>query len=980
MSHFRYILFTISILLISSISTYGQSKFKLAKKKSKEEFWVDSVFNSLSTSEKIGQLIIIRAHSDRSAEYSESVAELIRNQKVGGLCFFQGGPERQVNLVNYYQRISKTPLLVTIDGEWGIGMRLDSCIIFPHQMTLGAIRNDSLIYQMGIEVAKQCKAVGVQLNFAPVVDVNNNAKNPVINSRSFGENPELVARKALMYMLGMQSQGILCSAKHFPGHGDTDSDSHQMLPTITAKGKDLDSIHLYPFQRLFNANIASVMAAHLYVPALDSTKAASCLSPVIINDLLRYEMKFKGLCITDALEMKGVSDYYETGNLTVLALLAGNDLLLMPADVATSIDSVLSAMKTGLLDSLDIFGRVKKVLHYKYQAGLNHWTPLEKNQSAKIIHSPEAEKLVNVLFANALTLLSNPNDILPLTTNEDKKVAIVSVGVPSRNTFSLIAKQYRNLDLFSIYSNASTSEIINLDTQLQSYDIVILAVIRTSSKAKKDYGIYPSTLELANRIASHSQLILDLHSNPYSANQFIHLAEKNPILISYQYTTATMEAAAEAIFGGNEINGQLPVSISPAFPQGFGLELKKKRLSFVIPEELNISKASIRRIDQIIENGLAAKAYPGCQVLIAKDGQIFYRKNFGYYSFEKQQAVSDSSIYDLASVTKVLSTTLSTMSLVDQQKIDIDQSLKYYLPETNKTNKENIIIRDLLSHQARLKAYYPFYASSMKYNQLKPNLYRQKAEPNYSHRVSENLYILDSYSDTMFHKLIKSDLTPDKKYLYSDLGMFIMRRIIEKQSGMNLSDYVNKTFYQPLGLQSIGYQPLNRFPKSQMPPTEIDNYFRKDTIQGTVHDQSAAMMGGIEGHAGLFSNSLDVAILSQMLLQKGNYGGQQYLSAEVIEEFTRQQFPITGNRRGLGFDKPLPNHQDGGPSCPAASPKSFGHSGFTGTYFWVDPENQIIVVFLSNRTYPTAANKKLLNLGTRVLIQKEIYSIFNITF
>lgn len=990
MQQYRLTLLIISILTFNFITAYGQEKnyADLAYNNDSittpailsEEQWVDSVFNSLSSKEKIAQMIMIRAHSNLSKSYHKKVADIIINQKVGGLCFFQGGPIRQIDLVNYYQKISITPLLIAIDGEWGVSMRLDSAIKFPRQMTLGAIQNDSLIYRMGIEVAKQCEAVGVNLNFAPVADVNNNAANPVINSRSFGENPNMVAQKASMYMKGMQSQHLLTCAKHFPGHGDTDSDSHKTLPSVNASRHDLDSIHFQPFIKLINEGIASVMVAHLYIPSIDNTpNRASTLSPLIVDSLLKRQFHFQGLAITDALEMQGVSDYFAAGKLEVMALQAGNDILLMPHDAAISIDSIYDAMRKGTLDSNDIYLRVRKILKYKYIANLNSIKTLQKENVYATLHSLTAKALKKQLFRSAITLIQNDDNIIPLTTDLKKSVAVVSVGTGKINAFSQTIRKYRSADLYSIRRNANTSEIQELANKLKKYDYVVLTILNTNNSPSKNYGIYSSSYDLANLIGQYSKLIIDVHANPYAVDRFISSANNSSIIISYQEDSLAQEAAAEAIFGGNTINGKLPVSINDSVKQGFGLEIKKKRLSFGIPEEIGISSDSTLKIDTIIQNGINEGAFPGCQVLVAKDGFVFYKKNFGNQTYSKKSPqITDTTIYDLASITKALSTTLAIMKLADENKIDIDQKLKYYLPELDSTNKGNILIRDLLAHQSQLTPWIPFFLHSIKNNKLDTNIYKTHPTKGYTTEVTPNIYILDSYVDSIMQEIALSELLQKKKYRYSDIGMYYMRRIVEQQSGTNIYDYLKENFYEPLGLNMICFKPLERFPKEQISPTEEDKYFRHEIIQGTVHDPGAAMVGGIEGHAGLFSNSQNIAVLSQMLLQMGTYADSCYISRITLKDFSRQQFPLNNNRRGLGFDKPVPNHSSGGPSCPEVSSNSFGHSGFTGTLFWVDPDNGIIFIFLSNRTFPTAENRKLLDMNIRTNIQKEIYNLFEI--
>ena len=979
------ILFLLSLIVLSS-SIFAQNQDSLQNdsviiipKIQSQAEWVDSIFNSLSEDEKIAQLFMIRAHSNKNKAYHEMVADEIRTNKVGGVCFFQGGPIRQIDLVNYYQKISKTPLFVAIDGEWGISMRLDSTDKYPRQMTLGAINNDSLIYKMGTQVAEQCKLVGVNMNFAPVVDVNNNPNNPVINSRSFGENPNRVANKALAYMLGMQNNSVMAVAKHFPGHGDTDSDSHKTLPTVNANLHDIDSIHLPPFRKLIEHNVGGVMVAHLFIPAIDTTTGrASSLSPKTVNGILKDSLGFKGLAITDALEMKGVANYYKPGDLEVKALLAGNDILLMPKDVKTSVDAIKQAIKDSIINQEYVDYKVKKVLIQKYQMGLNQWHDLQKVDIYNRINTPAEKALVKQLYRAAITLVKNDSNILPLSTNNKTKVAVVTIGFSKDNAFSKRISDYRKIDRYHLKSREELTSVKTMVDKLKNYDVVVVCIAKTSNSARKNYGIFQSSIDFTNLMAQETKVVVDIQANPYSLDRFTEGSAADAIIVSYQDNDAALEAAAEGLFGGFEINGTLPVGASKKYPAGFGLTLKKKRLSFGFPEEVGINSDSLGLIDSIIQFGIDTGAYPGCQVLVAKDGIIIYDRAFGSQIYEKKDSIDLDNIYDLASITKVLATTLSVMRLADEGKIDVDQKVKYYIPELDSTNKGELLIRDVMSHQARLKPWIPFYTHTLIDGKLNQYLYSKTPKGGYTTKVADSMYILDSYSDSIWENIINSNLLRKSKYRYSDLGFYIMKEIVERQANTSIDNYVDSVFYQPMGLHSIGFLPLTRFDTNLIVPTEKDKYFRHQLVHGYVHDQGCAMMGGVEGHAGLFSNSLDVAILAQMLLQKGSYGGFNYIDSVEIEDFTRQQFPLNDNRRGLGFDKPLPNPEEGGPTCELVSSQSFGHSGFTGTYFWVDPKYNLVYVFLSNRVYPDAENHLLIKLDIRTRIQEKIYRAMDV--
>lgn len=936
--------------------------------------WIDSVFNSLSDDEKIGQLFMIRAHSNKSREYHLNVKKQIEQYKVGGVCFFQGGPGRQIALVNEYNLASDIPLFVAIDGEWGVGMRLDSVIDFPHQMTLGATNDPKLIYKIGLAFGKQCKSVGVNINFAPVADVNSNPDNPVINYRSFGENPQRTAEFSWQIAHGMQDENVYACAKHFPGHGDTKSDSHKTLPTVKGNTKLLDSLHLFPFKYLSEKGIKSVMVAHLFVPAYDTTAGrASSLSPKIVNGLLFDSLNFKGLAITDALEMKGVSSYFEPGEIELRALMAGNDILLMPPNIDKAIAKIKEAVSTGIIEKEYLDNKIKKILFAKYDLGLNQKKVVDSKTYKTVLNSEENKSLILRSYKEAMTLVINKNDIIPLTSGGSKTMAVVSIGVSESNQFSNNIKKHHKISTFSLPNKPSLSQAQNLADKLKKYDLVIVNVMNTNNSAQNNYGISQTSVDFVNLICQSTKVILVVSANPYAAGRFIEQCESEAVMITYEDNSLTREIAANSLFGADPISGKLPVSISSKYREGHGIKTKKTILGTSTPEETGFQSEKLNRIDSIIKDGIIQGAYPGARVLIAKKGQIFYNKSFGNLTYEGDDSVEENTIYDLASVTKTMATTLAVMKLVEEKKLDIDLRLMDYLPELKGTNKGGIYIRELLAHQARLEPWIPLYLKIIPEQQIDTNVLSRSPKERYSKRVSESLYILDSYSDSMILEITNSKLLPQNKYKYSDLGMYYMKAIIERITNTTLDKYCDSVFYNELNLSYTAFNPLNRFDISMIAPTEMDKYFRNELIRGYVHDQGAAMLGGVGGHAGLFSTADDMAILCQMLLQNGKYGNISYIDSTVLEDFTRRQFPLNHNRRGLGFDKPLPLNQSGGPTCPLVSSKSYGHSGFTGTYFWIDPEYDLIYIFLSNRVYPSAENRKLITLGIRTKIQEEIY-------
>lgn len=941
-----------------------------------ETRWVDSVFNSLNADQRLAQLFMVAAYSNKDMKHVREIRELIQNYHIGGLIFMQGGPKREARLNNYYQNLSKTPLLIAIDGEWGLAMRLDSTPRYPRQMTLGAIKNDSLIFYMGKQIARECKRMGIHVNFAPVADVNNNAENPVIGTRSFGENKYNVANKAVMYMKGMQAEGVMANGKHFPGHGDTDTDSHKALPIITGCRERLDTLELYTFRRLFDEGLSSIMVAHLYVPCYDTAKnTASTLSPYIINDLLKQELGFKGLVFTDALNMKGVASYYEPGMVDVKALLAGNDVLLFAEDVPKAMEQIKIAVGKGQITQDEIDARCKKILKAKY------WCGLHKNQfvSPKNLYedlNTVASDVMNSKLAEAsVTLLKNDHNLLPLARPDTMKIAEVSIGDKGKTVFSEALGAYLKADHFSISHEASARERDSLVSKLKNYGLVILQLNKTSYKPEKNFGCPEGSIDLISKIVAQNTTVSCLFSNPYLINKLRDLSRSAAILEMYEYNAFSQKAAAEAVVGAIRINGTLPVSTN-LFRVGSGIELRDPiRMQYVQPERVGASSQKLQQVDSIALSGIRQKAYPGCQVIGIKNGEIFYRKNFGRLTYDAgSEKVSNQTVYDLASLTKILSTSLALMKLSDEKQFDYNQSLGYYLPEFKHTNKADLQYKDILTHQSGLQAFLPLWLRTQdKAYNYKPGYYSTTASEVYPTPVARNLYLAKGYTDTIYKQLADSKLENKGKYLYSDIGYYFSKKIIEQQTGMPLNAYVDVTFYKPLNT-GLTYLPLQVYPVSQIAPTENDTKFRKQLLQGYVHDQGAAMLGGVGGHAGLFGSATDVAIVMQMLLNNGTYGGQRFLSEGVIRQYTSSQF--LDNRRGLCFDKPEPDEKKDSPVTKECSLSSYGHSGFTGTFAWADPESGLIFVFLSNRVYPDADDNKLAKLGIRGKIHKVMYEAF----
>ena len=940
----------------------------------KATLWADSVMKSLSLEQRIAQLLIIRAWSDRDSVYEDSLTRLVRNYDIGGVCFFKGTPYHQSMLLNRWQQAAQTPLFIATDAEWGAGMRLDSAFAFPKQMTLGAMENDSLIYQMGTVIARDCKRLGIQINFAPVVDINCNPQNPVINVRSFGENKYSVARKGIAYMKGLQDHGIIASAKHFPGHGDTDTDSHLTLPVIRHSAERLDSVELYPFRQLISQGLDAVMIAHLFVPAYETGKnIATTLSPHVATELLRGKLGFKGLVITDALDMQGVTKYFKPGEIEVKAFLAGNDILLLPQNVGIAVKALKTAADSSLIPVEEIDSRCRRILEAKYRAGLSRVKPVETANLYEDLNPESSFELEKMIYRSAVTLVQNKNNLIPLSFLDHRKIATLSIGDTTLTLFQQTLAKYAPADHFNLPAEFSKAQADTLLKKLTAYNLVIIGFHNTSSFPAKQFGLSSQEIRLADTLAGVKKVILDIFGNPYSLALLKHPADYEAILDSYQDVPASEETSACMIFGGYGISGHLPVTASDYFPAGKKIETEATRLSYVLPEEIGIASSSLRAVDSIALKGIESRAYPGCQVLLAKDGKVFYQKAFGHARYEDTTRLTNENIYDLASLTKVLATTLSVMKLYDEGKLGLDDNLGKLLPEARGSNKENLKLRDIMTHQAGLEAWIPFYEKTLKGRRPDPTLYRDKPSEEFPVMVTGSLYLRKDYPDSIIHDILRSGLRSSRDYKYSDLGFYLLRLVVERLSGKPFDQYVSENFYAPLGLTTMGFHPRNRFPVSRITPTEYDTTFRMQQIRGDVHDPGAAMLGGVSGHAGLFSDANDIAIILQMLLNEGSYGGKQYFLPSTVREFTKVQFPQNGNRRGIGFDKPLLHFSEDGPVCKGASPESYGHSGFTGTYFWVDPANRLIYVFLSNRVYPDAHNQRITGMNIRTNIHQAAY-------
>ena len=932
-----------------------------------ENKWVDSVYNQMTFNEKVGQLFMVACYSNKDTIHTNAIEKLVRNYNIGGLIFFQGGPKRQARLTNKYQALSKVPLFIGIDAEWGLSMRLDSTFRYPFNMTLGAIKDLKLVEQVGVSMAKESKRLGVHFNFSPVLDINTNPKNPIIGYRSFGENKVNVTEHAIALMNGVQSQGVFSTGKHFPGHGDTSTDSHSTLPVVNATLDHIEKVELYPYKRMFDEGLVSVMVAHLNVPSLEPREGyPTSISYSVVNNLLKEQLGFDGLIFTDALNMKGASNFKKPGDIDLEAFLAGNDILLFAENVPLAVEKISSGYRDGLISENRLAESVKKILHYKFKAGLNNYKPVEGINIHNDLNPRSNLDLQYQLYENAITVVKNQDAILPIK-NLNQKIAYVKMGDDTNSSFVTTLNKYTEVtEVFDANSDS-------LMTKLNDYETVIIGYHKSDKSWWKSPELSETELQIINRIATQKKVILDCFAKPYSLSNIANFEPIEAVVASYQNGTVVQEVSAELLFGAIDAKGKLPVSINETFKAGDGIATEKlNRLGFTTPENVGMSSEKLNQIEKLAQKAIDGKMAPGMQILVARKGKVIYQKSFGSHTYDTATKVKNTDLYDVASLTKIVATLPNVMQVYDKKKVNLETTLGEMLPIFKASNKEQITFKELLSHYGRMQAWIPFYKATVDSSKMPmEKYYRKVATQGFTKRVSDSLFLRDDYHDTIIKKIINSPLMDKKEYRYSDFTFIILKQYLEKITGKPLDELAYDNFYKTLGMNNTLYNPLQKLDKKVIVPTEIDTYFRHDTIQGYVHDMEAAMENGVGGHAGIFSNAMDVAKMMQLFLQKGNYGNQQYFSEATFTDFNTCWYCTEGNRRGLGFDKPQLG--SAGPTCGCVSMSSFGHTGFTGTIAWADPATDIVYVFLSNRTYPDSnLPNKLSKENIREDIQKVI--------
>lgn len=981
----RKALFLYSILSIFIVTASSQVTTNLYKQADKQNMnqWVDSVYNTMSIDDKVGQLFIPIVEPNSS--WKTRIAGYVQSYKVGGLLFSKGTLASQADITNYAQGISKIPLMITLDGEWGLSMRLQDAPSYPRNLVIGAISDNETVRLYGEEIARQSKEMGIHVNFAPVLDVHSNPQNPVIGSRSFGENASNVAKKGSAFALGLESNGVMAVAKHFPGHGDTSEDSHLTLPTINHNRDRLEQVELLPFKEYINAGLSGMMIGHLNVPTLQTKGMPSSLSPEVTTKLLKESMGFTGLTFTDGMAMKGVSSHDDA---SVKAILAGNDMVLGVINQKKEFESVKAAVQNGVIPNSVLEEKVKKILSYKYILNAHNFTPIDKATIHSKVNSSSAEWTKRKIYDGAVTLVKNVDNHIPLSKLDKVKIASVAVGASAHNQFQTYLKKYADVSTFQI---KSTAEVTNL-AQLKDYDIVIISIhtdkITDSSALQK--------------LANEKTTILVNFTSPYRLSAFQTSAlNASSLIVAYDNSEYAQMSAAQGIFGGIGMSGKLPVT-SGTFKEGSGVTTTKTRLSYSLPEEVGINSSRLENIEHIALEGVRQRAYPGCQILVAKDGVIIYEREFGNLNYGDSPDVTPETIYDVASITKASATLPAIMKLYDEKEVALQDNIGKYVKATKGSDKENIRIRTLLLHESGLTSFIPYYTTAIDNNSYTGSLFGQRSQ-RYNARyagawgrtdykfhskmisskpseifyqpVARGMYASDKMNEALLQDIINSPLSNRGKYRYSCLNFMLLKEAVEDISGLNIDTYLKINYFNKLGATTTTYLPLRYFSEEVIAPTENDPFFRKQHLTGYVHDEGAALFGGMSGNAGLFSNANDLAKLYQMWLNGGEYGGERYLSEETIKLFTTTKSSIS--RRGLGFDKPDPRNSRTNPTSPGTPIEVYGHTGYTGTCFWVDPNNNMIYIFLSNRVNPSRSPNRLSSLEIRERIQEELYKALN---
>ena len=885
----------------------------------------------LSLEEKIGQMIMVRVNGNyyqSDNRYKKLLEKWISDKHIGGVITFTGNVHGTFYNIKQFQKWSETPLFVAADYERGLGQWMDSATLFPSNMAVAATGNPDYAFQQGLITSSEAKHVGVNIVLAPVLDINNNPDNPIINFRAYSDDPSIVSQFGNAFINGIQKNNIFSCIKHFPGHGNTNIDSHTSLPSIPGSKNQLLKNELFPFKSAIDNNAKMVMVGHIAMLGLDDSNVPASHSKKIVTDLLRTKWNFKGLIITDGIEMGGLTENTWAGESAVRAVEAGCDILLLPMDVDATIEALLKAVNNGRISIDRINESVERIWAAKLELDLfssknNNWEELSEN-----IGKNDHYKTANQIANSSITIVKDDNNRIPLKPEKIKKIThlILSLDDGANDALkpfhSEINKIHHNVNKIFINNKLSKLRIDEIISELSSSDMVVVSLL---IRIRMDKGI--ATID-----DSHADLLRSMHNKGIN---FITISFGSPYLSAYDYLdtyiaaygygSVALRACSNIIWGRANASGKLPINLNSKYIRGHGIDKKKRVNPFDSSIKLDYD---LSRAWAVIDSAINNEIFPGAQIFISKSGQIIASKSFGHYTYDKNSAlITNKSMYDIASLTKVVSITPVIMKLVAMKKIGLKHTLNQFYDNIDEA-KKNITIKHLLTHSSGLQPFIEYYRTN---------------------NNNRSLIIKDILNSEL-------DFNPGEKYQYSDLGMILLMDIIEKITDTSLDYLCNNWIYKKIGMEHTMYNPdislLNN-----IVPTEYDSLFRKKMVHGFVHDENAFLLDGVSGHAGLFSTAEDLGRFGQIMLNKGSWLGNRYFRSSLIRKFTKRQNIPKGSERALGWDTPSRNGRSSAGDL--YSNNSFGHLGFTGTSIWIDPDNEVIIVLLTNRVHPTRKNNRI---------------------
>lgn len=944
-------LFTISLLVLGSLLFSGHPKTWIeAKEKPFAPVTLgqaDTILATLSDEERIAQMFIVNQEQDSDLE-------------PGGYLLSSQDQKLEIRGKN----IALLPFI-------GLDL-IQPNAIHSHllrQQTLSA-SNDSVTNEKYLNTAARAiRDRGINFIIGPALDLYDNTENPYTNYQSFGSEPEKVATAAVNFIRAFKRNGILCVAGSFPGLGSGTRGFEMAPPILFSKKNEFYEREFIPFKKAINNGLQAVIVSNALSPGLDSIGGDMASRSSEVNQILHYKLGYNGLVWADISKDGGTKDFNRS---VTRQILAGADVIIINEDLDKKVKEVNAAIKSGQLSREFIDEKVKRIIQSKL------WIAKRKNHPKDSLETAiDLELKTRKQVESAITLLVNQNDIIPLKKLDTVKLAVLFISENEQQNMPWLVNRYAPADVYSSDFNNLEKTYTELADKASQYNMVIVAIDTESKLKKSRFGLSEHVQSVLDRLVYSKSVVFCWNGNPNALLNLNNINRYQAILLGYEPTEYTQDLLMQSVFGGRAINGSLKRKVKTLFEKRSGIATQKTRLGYGIPEEVGIERKDLSKIDEIVAEGIEELAYPGCQLFFAKDGIVVVNNAYGHHRYEKQNRVEVDDIYDLASITKIAGSVAGLLKLNTENKFNLDSNLSYYLGETVDTSKYGeLTMREILAHQAGLAPFVPFYSKTLSKGSPKYDVYSLAKSDVYPNRVAREFYIRKGYEDVMFSQILNHPLSSEKKYKYSDIGYYFALRIIELQSQMAMDTFLERSIYKPLGLSLMTYRPLNKFDKNRITPTELDRTYRNQLIHGDVHDPGAAMLGGVGGHAGLFSNANDLGILMQMYLNGGTYGEEQFIDSTILADYIRCQYCDNNNRRGAGFDKPL-RESGNGPSCGCTDKEAFGHQGFTGTVTWADPMEEVVYVFLSNRVYPSANNRKLAQMDIRTNIQQAFYDAIN---